>query len=102
MAEVSTCPALPASGRRATGSGAPGDPHDGSGAASFAIVGMAALFTAAVRAPLTGIVLVVEMAGATSLLVPLLTACFAATLTADRMGSVPVYDSLRLRMLGRP
>ncbi|MFD3677270.1 ClC family H(+)/Cl(-) exchange transporter [Streptomyces sp. NPDC058613] len=77
-------------------------PHDGSGAASFAIVGMAALFTAAVRAPLTGIVLVVEMTGATSLLVPLLTACFAATLTADRMGSVPVYDSLRLRMLGRP
>ncbi|MER5871427.1 ClC family H(+)/Cl(-) exchange transporter [Streptomyces sp. NPDC002044] len=77
-------------------------PHDGSGAASFAIVGMAALFTAAVRAPVTGIVLVVEMTGATSLLVPLLTACFAATLTADRMGSAPVYDSLRLRMPGRP
>lgn len=77
-------------------------PHEGSGAASFAIVGMAALFTAAVRAPVTGIALVVEMTGATSLLVPLLTACFAATLTADRMGSVPVYDSLRLRMLNRP
>ncbi|MFD3327919.1 ClC family H(+)/Cl(-) exchange transporter [Streptomyces sp. NPDC058701] len=77
-------------------------PHDGSGAASFAVVGMAALFTAAVRAPVTGIALVVEMTGATSLLVPLLTACFAATLTADRMGSAPVYDSLRLRMLDRP
>ncbi|MFD3808753.1 hypothetical protein ACFWSF_32785 [Streptomyces sp. NPDC058611] len=51
---------------------------------------------------MTGIALVVEMTGATSLLVPLLTACFAATLTADRMGSVPVYDSLRLRMPDRP
>ncbi|MDA5283037.1 ClC family H(+)/Cl(-) exchange transporter [Streptomyces sp. Isolate_45] len=70
----------------------------GTGAASFAAVGMAALFAAVVRAPLTGVVLVVEMTGATALVVPLLAACFAATLTADRLGSVPIYDTLRLRM----
>ncbi|MCY0958680.1 chloride channel protein [Streptomyces sp. H27-H5] len=50
-----------------------------------------------VRAPVTGIVLVVEMTGATSLPPPLMTACFAATLAADRLGSTPIYDSLRLR-----
>ncbi|MFG2981822.1 ClC family H(+)/Cl(-) exchange transporter [Streptomyces sp. NPDC048258] len=73
-------------------------PGGGSGAVPFAIVGMAALFSAVVRAPVTGITLVVEMTGTTSLVVPLFAACFAATLTADRMGSMPVYDSLRLRM----
>ncbi|MEV6575877.1 ClC family H(+)/Cl(-) exchange transporter [Streptomyces sp. NPDC051577] len=73
----------------------------GGGAVSFAIVGMAALFSSVVRAPVTGIVLVVEMTGATSLLIPLTAACFAATLTADRMGSTPIYDSLRLRTAWR-
>ncbi|MGR4880175.1 ClC family H(+)/Cl(-) exchange transporter [Streptomyces sp. LARHCF249] len=75
-------------------------PDGASAAVPFAITGMAALFSAVVRAPVTGIVLTVEITGSTALLVPLLTACFAATLTADRMGSTPVYDSLRLRMTG--
>lgn len=76
-------------------------PDAGSAAVPFAITGMAALFSAVVRAPVTGIVLTVEMTGSTSLIVPLLTVCFAATLTADRMGSTPpIYDSLRLRMTG--
>ncbi|MEV7723510.1 ClC family H(+)/Cl(-) exchange transporter [Streptomyces sp. NPDC087917] len=77
-------------------------PASGSGTAAFAVVGMAALFAACVRAPVTGIVLAVEMTGATTLLLALFTACFAATLTADWMRSEPVYDSLRARMLGRP
>ncbi|OEJ30546.1 ClC family H(+)/Cl(-) exchange transporter [Streptomyces subrutilus] len=75
-------------------------PDGGSSAVPFVIAGMAAMFSAAVRAPVTGIVLTVEITGSTTLLVPLLLACFAATLTADRMGSTPVYDSLRLRMSG--
>lgn len=62
---------------------------------------MAAVFTGVVRAPLTGIVLVTEMTGAGVLLLPLLTACFAAAVTADRMGSAPIYDTLRRRMLER-
>ncbi|MFJ3977779.1 ClC family H(+)/Cl(-) exchange transporter [Streptomyces sp. NPDC090021] len=74
----------------------------GPGTVAFAAVGMAALFAAVVRAPVTGLVLVVEMTGATSLIVPMLAACFAATLTADVLGSRPVYDSLRQRMLERP
>lgn len=75
-----------------------GGSASGSAAVAFVVTGMAALFSAVVRAPVTGIVLTVEITGSTALLVPLFTACFAATLTADRMGSTPIYDSLRLRM----
>ncbi|MFI7355468.1 ClC family H(+)/Cl(-) exchange transporter [Streptomyces avidinii] len=76
-------------------------PAGSAGPAAFAVVGMAAVFTGVVRAPLTGVVLVVEMTGAGVLLLPLLIACFAATVTANRLGSEPIYDTLRRRMLER-
>ncbi|MEV7562010.1 ClC family H(+)/Cl(-) exchange transporter [Streptomyces sp. NPDC089795] len=76
-------------------------PAGSASAAAFAVVGMAAVFTGVVRAPLTGAVLVVEMTGAGALLLPLLIACFAATVTADRLGSEPIYDTLRRRMSER-
>lgn len=47
--------------------------------AVFAVVGMAAYFTAIVRAPLTGIMLIIEMTGNYSLMLPLLVSCFALT-----------------------
>lgn len=62
---------------------------------AFAIVGMTALFTAVVRAPLTGIVLVTEMTGAVVLLLPMLAACFLAMLAPTLMGDPPIYHSLR-------
>jgi CIC family chloride channel protein len=62
--------------------------------AGFAAVGMGALFTAVVRAPVTGITLVVEMTGETSLFVPLLTACAAAAAVPTALGAAPIYDSL--------
>ncbi|MFD9353471.1 chloride channel protein [Streptomyces sp. NPDC060031] len=77
-------------------------PARASGPAAFAVVGMAALFTGVVLAPLTGVVLVVEMTGTAVLMVPLLIACFAATVTADWLESEPIYDSLRRRILERP
>ncbi|MEZ5600360.1 MAG: chloride channel protein [Candidatus Competibacteraceae bacterium] len=46
---------------------------------TVAVAGMAAYFTAIVRAPLTGIVLIVEMTGNYSLILPLFTACFRPT-----------------------
>jgi CIC family chloride channel protein len=64
---------------------------------AFALVGMTALFTAAVRAPLTGIVLVTEMSGSVSLLLPMLVACFTAMLTPALLRNAPIYDSLRQR-----
>jgi CIC family chloride channel protein len=59
------------------------------------VVGMAALFTAIVRAPLTGIILIIEMTGCFTLLLPMLGACFAAMLVPTLLGNAPLYDSLR-------
>ena len=69
--------------------------------AGWAAVGMGALFVAVVRAPVTGIALVVEMTGATTLFVPLLTACASATAVPTLLGSRPIYDTLRDRETAR-
>jgi CIC family chloride channel protein len=70
-------------------------------AISMAIVGMSTLFAAVVRAPLTGIALVIEMTGTTAVTVPMLLAAGSAVLTATLLQSPPVYDSLReLEMQG--
>ncbi|MDI9846627.1 H(+)/Cl(-) exchange transporter ClcA [Rhodoblastus sp. 17X3] len=68
---------------------------------SFALVGMAAFFTGVVRAPLTGIVLVTEMTANTSLLLPMLGACFTAMLIPNLVRNEPIYDSLRILTLRR-
>jgi CIC family chloride channel protein len=68
---------------------------------TFAVVGMAAYFSAIVRAPLTGIVLVVEMTGNYSLVLPLLAACLTAYGLADFLGDRPVYEALLERDLLR-
>jgi len=65
--------------------------------AAFAAVGMGALFVAVVGAPVTGIALVVEMTGATSLFVPLLTTCASALAVPALLGLRPIYDILRDR-----
>jgi CIC family chloride channel protein len=65
----------------------------------FAVVGMAALFTAIVRAPLTAIVLVTEMTANTTMLMPMIVACFAAMLVASLFGDMSILDSLSERML---
>jgi CIC family chloride channel protein len=70
----------------------------GQSAAAFAMVGMAALFAGVVRAPLTGILLIVEMTRSVSLMAPLLLASVAAVVVASRLGSPPIYDTLRERM----
>ena len=70
-------------------------------AQAFAVVGMAALFTGVVRAPLTGIVLVTEMTAAFTLLLPMLGACFAAMLVPTLLRDVPIYEALREGTLRR-
>ncbi|BBX20544.1 hypothetical protein MDUV_54040 [Mycolicibacterium duvalii] len=64
----------------------------------MALVGMAAFFGATVRAPVTGIVIVIEMTATTSVAVPMLAATAAAVLAAHLLGSQPIYDSLRERL----
>jgi len=60
---------------------------------------MAAFFTAVVRAPVTGIILVTEMTASFTLLLPMLSACFAAMLVPNLLRNPPIYDSLRERTL---
>ena len=64
---------------------------------AFAVVGMAAFFTGVVRAPVTGIVLIIEMTASFTMLLPMLGACFAAMLVPTLLGDPPIYDSLRER-----
>jgi CIC family chloride channel protein len=68
---------------------------------AMAIVGMSTLFAAVVRAPLTGILLIIEMTAITTVTVPMLLAAGAAVVTAMLVKSPPVYDSLRTLELRR-
>jgi CIC family chloride channel protein len=63
----------------------------------FAVLGMGALLTAIVRAPLTGIVLMVELTGKYDFMLPLLASCLAAYGVAEALRDVPVYEALRER-----
>lgn len=74
-------------------------PGDTSGlAVPMALVGMAAFFGATVRAPVTAVVLVMEMTATTAVGIPMLAATAAAVLVAELTKSPPIYDSLRERM----
>ena len=63
----------------------------------FAVVGMGALLTAIVRAPLTGIVLMVELTGKYDFMLPLLASCLVAYGVAEVLRDVPIYEALRER-----
>ncbi len=69
--------------------------------AVFAVVGMAAYFTAIVRAPLTGIMLILEMTGNYNQMLPLLVACFCSYAAAEFMKDLPIYEALLERDLRR-
>jgi CIC family chloride channel protein len=69
--------------------------------AVFAVAGMGALFAASVRAPLTGMLLAVELTGNYSQFLPLMLTCVAATLVAHGLGARPVYSVLLERLLAR-
>jgi CIC family chloride channel protein len=64
----------------------------------MALVGMAAFFGATVRAPVTGIVVVMEMTATTAVAIPMLAATAAAVLVAELTRAPPIYESLRERM----
>lgn len=61
---------------------------------AFAVAGMAAFFTASIRAPLTGIVICLEMTGCYELFLPMLAACAGAHLAATLLRGEPIYDAL--------
>jgi CIC family chloride channel protein len=59
-----------------------------------AVAGMAALLAATVRAPLTGVMLVIEMTGNYRLVVMSLLASIIADATAEFLGGRPIYEQL--------
>ncbi|MEO6005245.1 MAG: H(+)/Cl(-) exchange transporter ClcA [Opitutus sp.] len=67
----------------------------------FAVLGMGALLTAIVRAPLTGIVLMVELTGKYDFMLPLLASCLVAYGVAEGLRDVPIYEALRQRATER-
>ncbi len=66
---------------------------------NFLFAGMAGFFTAVVRAPITGIVLITEMTGSFSQMLSLSVVALAAHAAADLLKSEPIYESLRNRLL---
>ena len=66
---------------------------------NFLFAGMAGFFAAVVRAPITGIVLITEMTGSFSQLLPVSVAALAAHAAADLLRSGPIYESLRKRLV---
>lgn len=63
-------------------------------ATAFAILGMAAVFTGSVRAPLTAIVLIIELTANYQQLLALGVTCLVADLTAGALRDVPIYEAL--------
>ena len=67
----------------------------------FAVAGMGALFAAAVRAPVTGIILVVEMTQNYLLILPLMVTCLTSTTVVQLLRNPPIYSQLLHRTLDR-
>ncbi len=65
----------------------------------FAIPGMGALFAATVRAPITGILLVIEMTNNYHLILPLIITSLGAVIFAQLLGGQPIYSQLLHRTL---
>ena len=68
---------------------------------NFIILAMAGYFTAIVRAPITGIILLVEMTGSFTQLLSLTVVAIAAYVTADLLRSEPIYESLLENMIAQ-
>nr|WP_297306539.1 H(+)/Cl(-) exchange transporter ClcA [uncultured Flavobacterium sp.] len=62
--------------------------------ATFTILAMAGLFAATIRAPLTGIVIVMEMTNSFMLILPLIFTCTAASFMAQTLGASPLYSAI--------
>lgn len=64
---------------------------------AFVIIAMAGFFSAIVRAPITGVILITEMTGNFMTLLSLVAASLVAYVVADLLGGEPVYDQLMHR-----
>ncbi len=61
---------------------------------NWVVLAMAGYFTAIVRAPITGIILLIEMTGSLNHLLPLAIVSIVAYILADLLNSKPIYESM--------
>jgi H+/Cl- antiporter ClcA len=66
---------------------------------NFIILAMAGYFTAIVRAPITGTILITEMTGSFTHFLSLAVVSISAYIVADLLGSKPIYESLLEKIL---
>jgi CIC family chloride channel protein len=62
--------------------------------ASFALVGMGAVFAGVIRAPITSVLIIIEMTNGYSLILPLMIANMSAYALARMLRPVPIYEAL--------
>lgn len=61
---------------------------------AFALVGMGAVFAGIIRAPMTSVLIVVEMTESYSLILPLMIANMTSYVIARRLSAMPIYEAL--------
>jgi chloride channel protein, CIC family len=69
-----------------------GHPH--SSVAAFALVGMGAVFAGVIRAPITSVLIIIEMTNGYSLILPLMIANMSAYVLARGLRPTPIYEAL--------
>ncbi|MCF8348640.1 MAG: H(+)/Cl(-) exchange transporter ClcA [Bacteroidales bacterium] len=69
--------------------------------AVFAVAGMAGVFAATVRAPLTGIALAIEMTSNYELILPLIITTLVSSVVTSQLGNQPIYTTLLKRTLAQ-
>jgi CIC family chloride channel protein len=67
----------------------------------FAVAGMAGIFASTVRAPLTGLMLALEMTSNFELILPLIFTTLTAAVTTAMIGNEPIYTTLLKRTLAK-
>ncbi len=65
----------------------------------YAVAGMAGIFASTVRAPLTGLVLAIEMTSNYELILPLIATTVTASVITAQLGNEPIYTTLLKRTM---
>lgn len=68
--------------------------HQGDTVGAFALVGMGAVFAGIVRAPMTSVLIIIEMTNGYSLILPLMIANMTSYMIARSLRPTPIYESL--------